>query len=192
MLSKTSVPVRPPTVQLQVAFPRTFWEPSGWVRMWSCSVKLPVIEPLTRPAGKKRVKNVLPSAVRKSDCIGAATKLNVPATETGVDAATGWSSRESLPRTWPPGWVPARARQALADGSAYAYTTYNSQTSLFTAFVVDVASGNSRSFKVPAAPWDPYVADFGPAGVYIASGSALGGPGGGVWLLDPVTGTINS
>jgi hypothetical protein len=87
-------------------------------------------------------------------------------------------------------WVPARARQALADGSAYAYTTYNSQTGLFTAFVVNVASGNSRSFKVPAAPWDPYVADFGPAGVYIASGSALGGPGGGVWLLDPVTGTI--
>jgi hypothetical protein len=87
-------------------------------------------------------------------------------------------------------WVPARARQALADGSAYAYTSYNSQTGLFTAFVVDVASGNSRSFKLPPV-WDPYVADFGAAGVYLVSGSALGGPGDGVWLLDPVTGTIN-
>jgi hypothetical protein len=87
-------------------------------------------------------------------------------------------------------WVPARARQALADGSAYAYTTYNSQTGLFTGFAVDVESGTSRSFKVPAATWDPYVADFGPAGVYIASASALGGPGGGVWLVDPVTGAI--
>jgi hypothetical protein len=86
-------------------------------------------------------------------------------------------------------WVPARARQALADGSAYAYTTYNSQTALFTAFVVDVASGSSRSFKVPAG-WDPYVADFGAAGVYMSTGSALGGPGEGVWLLNPGTGAI--
>jgi hypothetical protein len=86
-------------------------------------------------------------------------------------------------------WVPARARQALADGSAYAYTTYNSQTGLFTAFMVDVASGNSRSFKVPSI-WSPEVADFGAAGVYLVSSSALGGPGEGVWLLDPRTGAI--
>jgi hypothetical protein len=84
-------------------------------------------------------------------------------------------------------WVPAQASQSLADGSAYAYTTYNVQTGLFTAFVVDVASGSSRSFKLPSM-WDPYVADFGAAGAYILSGSALGGPGEGVWLLDPGTG----
>lgn len=86
-------------------------------------------------------------------------------------------------------WVPARARQALADGSAYPYTTYNSQTGLFTAFVVNVASGSSRSFKVPSVQ-SPEVADFGAAGVYIVSSSGLGGPGEGVWLLDPKTGAI--
>src|ERR1700682_3786230 len=87
-------------------------------------------------------------------------------------------------------WVPVRADQSLADGSAYAYTTYKLQTGLFTAFVSDVATGSSRSFKLPTM-WDPYVADFGPAGAYILSGSALGGPGTGVWLLDPRTGAVN-
>lgn len=86
-------------------------------------------------------------------------------------------------------WVPARGRQALADGSAYAYTTYSSQTGLFTAFVVNVRSGISQSFKVPPV-WSPEVADFGAAGVYLVSGSAIGGPGEGVWLLDPRTGAI--
>ena len=86
-------------------------------------------------------------------------------------------------------WVPSPARQALADGSAYAYSTYDRQTGLFTGFVVDVASGSSRSFKLSGG-WNPGVADFGPAGVYIFSGSALGGPGEGVWLLDPRTGAI--
>jgi hypothetical protein len=86
-------------------------------------------------------------------------------------------------------WVPARAQQAMADGSAYAYTTYNLQTGAFTAFVVHVASGSSRSYKLPSV-WNPYVADFGPAGVYLVSSSALGGPGEGVWLLDPGTGAI--
>jgi hypothetical protein len=87
-------------------------------------------------------------------------------------------------------WVPARARQALADGSAYAYTTYNSLTGVFTAFVVNVASGTSRSFEVPPSVWSPEVADFAAAGVYIVSASALGGPGEGVWLLDPATSAI--
>jgi hypothetical protein len=86
-------------------------------------------------------------------------------------------------------WVPSRARQALADGSAYAYTTHNSQTGLFTAFVVNVASGSSRSFKLPPV-WSPEVADFGPAGVYLVSSSAIGGPGEEVWLLNPGTGAI--
>jgi hypothetical protein len=87
-------------------------------------------------------------------------------------------------------WVPARAHQALADGSAYAYTTYSAQTGLFTAFVADVASGSSRSFKVPPV-WSPDVTDFGAAGVYMVSESAIGGPGEGVWLLDPKTGAVN-
>jgi hypothetical protein len=86
-------------------------------------------------------------------------------------------------------WVPSAASHALADGSGYAYTTYNSQTGLFTAFVVNVASASSRSFKVPSI-FSPEVADFGAAGVYIVSSSAIGGPGEGVWLLDPRTGAI--
>lgn len=86
-------------------------------------------------------------------------------------------------------WVPAPARQALADGSAYAYTSYNSRTGAYTIVIVDVASGNSRSFAVSSMSF-PLVADFGAAGVYIVSGSALGGPGEGVWLLDPTTGAI--
>jgi hypothetical protein len=86
-------------------------------------------------------------------------------------------------------WVPARARQSLADGSAYAYTIYSPQTGLYTAFVVNVATGSSRSYDVPSI-FSPEVADFGPAGVYIVSASALGGPAQGVWLLNPATGAL--
>lgn len=86
-------------------------------------------------------------------------------------------------------WVPAPASQALADGSAYAYTTWNPHTGVFTAHVVDVTSGNARSFDL-SLPWNPYVADFRAEGVYLLSGSALGGPGEGAWLLDPRTGTV--
>jgi hypothetical protein len=83
--------------------------------------------------------------------------------------------------------VPAPACQALADGSAYAYTSNDSSTDLMV-HVVSVRSGNSRSFKVPAMN-RPLVADYGPAGVYIVAGSAMGGPGEGVWLLNPLTGS---
>lgn len=86
-------------------------------------------------------------------------------------------------------WVPAPARQASADGTTYAYIGYNSQTGANTAFVVDVATGTSRSFNVSSITF-PQVADFAAAGVYIVSGSGLGGPGEGVWLLDPTTGAI--
>lgn len=86
-------------------------------------------------------------------------------------------------------WVPAPASQALADGSGYAYTTWKRYTNDFTAHVVDVVSANSRSFELPL-PWNPYVADFRTEGVYLLSGSAIGGPGEGAWLLDPRTGTL--
>ena len=86
-------------------------------------------------------------------------------------------------------WVPAPARQSLADGTGYAYPTWNPQTGISTAHVVNVASGSTRSFEL-SLPWNPDVADFRAEGAYILSSSALGGPGGGVWLLDPVTGTV--
>jgi hypothetical protein len=87
-------------------------------------------------------------------------------------------------------WVPAPASQALADGSGYAYTTWNPNTSISTAHIVNVASGKAKSFDLSLPQWDPYVADFRANGVYLLSGSALGGPGEGAWLLDPQTGAV--
>ena len=87
-------------------------------------------------------------------------------------------------------WVPARASQALPDGSGYAYTTYDPKTGVTTAHVANIASGKSKSFDLSLSQWDPYVADFRAEGVYLLSGSALGGPGEGAWLLDPETGAI--
>jgi hypothetical protein len=84
-------------------------------------------------------------------------------------------------------WVPAPAGQALADGSAYAYTGNDSSNDL-TVHIVNVRSGNSRSFKVPPIG-SPTVADYGAAGVYIVDRSGIGGPREGVWLLDPLTGS---
>jgi hypothetical protein len=86
-------------------------------------------------------------------------------------------------------WVPTPAQQSLADGSAYAYATTIPQTNVSTAYIVTVGTGSVRAFNLPR-PQFPQVVDFGPAGVYMTSGSALGGPGNGVWLLDPRTGTV--
>ena len=86
-------------------------------------------------------------------------------------------------------WVPAQAGQSLADGSQYAYMTFDSATGIFTVHVTTVATGSSRSFKVSGLTF-PGVADFGPAGVYLYNESGLGGPGDGLWLLDPQTGAI--
>lgn len=86
-------------------------------------------------------------------------------------------------------WVPVPARLSLADGSAYAYATTVPQTNVSTAHVVNVGFGSVRTFNLPA-PQFPQVIDFGPAGVYLTAGSALGGPGNGVWLLDPRTGSV--
>lgn len=86
-------------------------------------------------------------------------------------------------------WVPAQAGQSLADGSQYAYVSFHASTGIFTVHVVTVATGSSRSFKVSELT-NPQVADFGPAGVYLYNQSGLGGPGEGLWLLDPQTGAI--
>lgn len=86
-------------------------------------------------------------------------------------------------------WVPVQPGQSLADGSQYAYVTFDPGTGIFTVHVTTVATGSSRSFKVTGLTF-PGVADFGPAGVYLYNQSGLGGPGEGLWLLDPQTGTI--
>ncbi|HEX2681608.1 MAG TPA: hypothetical protein VHQ03_09980 [Candidatus Dormibacteraeota bacterium] len=82
-------------------------------------------------------------------------------------------------------WVPVAPRQSRADGRAYA-CVYGSK-----AYVVDVATGGVRSFDLPAGSDLWQVADYGAAGVYIMQMSGLGGPGEGVWLLNPATGSLN-
>jgi hypothetical protein len=86
-------------------------------------------------------------------------------------------------------WVPGPASQALADGSAYAYVSRKPYTDVTNVNVVDVASGNVRTFRL-STPQYPFVADYGAAGVYLVSGSAIGGPGQGVWLMNPGTGAV--
>lgn len=87
-------------------------------------------------------------------------------------------------------WVPAPASQALADGSAYAYVSWKPYSDIKTVNLVDVASGKVRTLRLSSPPDDPWVPDYGAAGVYLLSGSAIGGPGQGVWLLDPATGAV--
>lgn len=83
-------------------------------------------------------------------------------------------------------WVPVSPAVTVADGSAYAYVTSNGS---FVAHIVDVSSGNVRSFQLPSLD-RPAVVDFGTRGVYLYSPSAIGGPGEGVWLLNPTTGSV--
>ena len=81
-------------------------------------------------------------------------------------------------------WVPTSPAHTLADGSSYAYVTADA-----IAHIVDVASGEERTFQLQALD-RPAVLDFNASGVYLYSPSALGGPGEGVWLLNPTTGSV--
>jgi hypothetical protein len=83
-------------------------------------------------------------------------------------------------------WVPASPAATLADGSAYAYVSYDGT---FVAHVVNVASGDVRSFGLGSLD-RPEVVDFAAGGVFLYSPSAIGGPGEGVWLLNPTTGSV--
>ena len=83
-------------------------------------------------------------------------------------------------------WVPVSPAATLADGSAYAYVTYDGT---FVAHVVNVASGAVRSYGLGSLD-RPEVVDFAAGGVFLYSPSAIGGPGEGVWLLNPTTGSV--
>ena len=83
-------------------------------------------------------------------------------------------------------WVPTSPAATLADGSAYAYVSYDGT---FVAHVVNVASGDIRSFGLGSLD-RPEVVDFAAGGVFLYSPSAIGGPGEGVWLLNPTTGSV--
>ena len=84
-------------------------------------------------------------------------------------------------------WVPASPAATLADGSAYAYVSYNGT---FVAHIVNVATGDVRSFGLGSLD-RPEVMDFAAGGVFLSSPSAMGGPGEGVWLLNPTTGSVS-
>ena len=83
-------------------------------------------------------------------------------------------------------WVPASPAGTLADGSAYAYVSYSGT---FVARVVNVASGDVQSFGLGSLD-RPEVVDFAAGGVFLYSPSAIGGPGEGVWLMNPTTGSV--
>ena len=84
-------------------------------------------------------------------------------------------------------WVPASPSQARPDGGAYAYVSTGPQGSVSKAHVVDVASGDTRAFDMPPIE-GLVVGDYAATGVYLLSFFGIGGPGKGVWLLDPATG----
>ena len=83
-------------------------------------------------------------------------------------------------------WVPASPAGTLPDGSAYAYVSFSGT---LVARVVDVASGDVRSFGLGSLD-RPEVVDFAAGGVFLYSPSAIGGPGEGVWLMNPTTGSV--
>jgi hypothetical protein len=89
-------------------------------------------------------------------------------------------------------WVPAGSGQSTADGSSYAYTTWDpSQPDVAEVNVVKVASASDRSFKLtmPVQGMGFTVADFDSNGVLLLSNSFEQLPEG-VWAMDPSTGAL--
>lgn len=87
-------------------------------------------------------------------------------------------------------WVPVRPAQSLPDGSAYAYVRTIPYTNDAKAYVVTVATASVRMFDLPGSSTLWQVADYNSNGVYLMEMSGLGGPGQGVWLLNPTTGSV--
>jgi len=86
---------------------------------------------------------------------------------------------------WPLGrWLPVKPRSVSPDGSHYAYST-----DFGAIHVVDVATGIDRTLKGLEGP--DYVLYYAKEGVYFNQ-EWEGPPGPGLWLLDPVTGTVQA
>lgn len=88
-----------------------------------------------------------------------------------------------------PRWVPVSAQQSRPDGFEYAYSTVDRATNATVIHVVDVATGQARQFRIKSTEFMS-VADYSSAGIYLIRPSALGGPGEGVWLMNPNTGAL--
>ena len=85
-------------------------------------------------------------------------------------------------------WVPATAAQSNPGGTAYAYVNATIGQNL-SVHVVDAVTGTERVFPT-GTNFGLGVADFAPEGIYLVQGSAIGGPGTAVYLMNPVTGAI--
>lgn len=81
-------------------------------------------------------------------------------------------------------WLPASARLVSPDGSRYAYST-----DFGFIHVVDVASGQDRTFKAPDGP--ETLMYYAREGIYF-NHAWEGPPGPGLWLLDPATGAVQT
>jgi hypothetical protein len=89
-------------------------------------------------------------------------------------------------------WVPAGSRQSTADGSSYAFATWDpTQPDVAVVHIVDVASASDRAYKVamPVQGMGFDVADFDSNGVLLLSNGFEQLPEG-VWAMDPYTGAL--
>jgi hypothetical protein len=89
-------------------------------------------------------------------------------------------------------WLPVGREAVSPDGTHYAFGDLGQQQDQFVIHVVDVASGQDRTFPINtgAAGFSvqPVVFDYSAEGIYLAQ--AFEGPVPGLWLFDPATGSI--
>jgi virginiamycin B lyase len=106
---------------------------------------------------------------------------------TTAPVLTGWGPGyfDSSSKRWLP--VPTAA-EISPDGTRYAYSLFESDAIAATVHVVDVATGNNRALKLPAAPW--HVLAFAKEGIYV--NLSYEGLGPGLSLVNPDTGAMRS
>jgi hypothetical protein len=86
-------------------------------------------------------------------------------------------------------WLPVSSAQLTPDGASYTYSKYELNNAQIKLHVVDIPTATEKVFDVTQVD-RAQVADFGSAGIYLLIPSALGGPGEGIWLLNPASGAI--
>ena len=88
-------------------------------------------------------------------------------------------------------WLPVGRAAVSADGARYAYLEMG-QSSDYFVHIVDVASGKDRVIHEQLGPtglaFPPGVLDYAPEGIYLYT--AFEHLLGGLWLLDPATGSV--
>ena len=88
-------------------------------------------------------------------------------------------------------WLPVGRAAVSPDGARYAYLEFG-QSSDYSVHIVDVASGKDRAIHEQTSPTSidapPVVLDYAPEGIYLVT--AFEHLLGGLWLLDPATGSV--